>query len=290
MADVPSDPKQLVDPDTLVLAHYEGDEEADERVDWESLRAAIASATGKNVTTQPYVNSADEIAEIKAGKIHLVALHAADVPYLVNNAGYNPVAVLGTMAGANGNHLVIAAHVKNPIKSLADLRGKKLTCTRPDSITGYRAAIAVLAQEAGMRPDVDYTVHFSLGQKRSIRGLIEGQFAVAALSADKLQSMLDDGEISKSDYRVIYESQVIPRLTFGYSHKLKPELAAKITELALAFPNEGPAGEADAVAMRFYPIDYKQEFEFVRTIDNWFDPRFGQPPSTSMVPEPGRSP
>ena len=211
------------------------------------------------------------------------------MPYLVNNAGYNPVAVSGTMAEHNGNHLVIAAHVKNPIKSLADLRGKKLTCTRPDSITGYRAAIAVLAQEAGMRPDVDYTVHFSLGQKRWIRGLIEGQFAVAALSADKLQSMLDDGEISKSDYRVIYESQVIPRLTFGYSHKLKPEFINH-PELALAFPNEGPAGEADAVAMRFYPIDYKQEFEFVRTIDNWFDPRFGQPPSTSMVPEPGRSP
>ena len=62
MANAPSDPKQLVDPDTLVLAHYEGDEEADEHIDWESLRAAIASATGKNVTTQPYVNSADGIA------------------------------------------------------------------------------------------------------------------------------------------------------------------------------------------------------------------------------------
>ena len=26
--------------------------------------------------------------------------------------------------------------------------------------------------------------------------------------------------------------------------------------------------------MRFFPVDYKKDFEFVRTIDNSFDPRF----------------
>ncbi len=287
VADPPSDPAELVDPETLALAHYEGDDDDEERVDWESFKAALAKATGKTVETQPYVNSADEIADVKAGKIQLVALHAADVPYLVNNAGFVPMAVLGTSDGANGNHLVIATGAKGKISSLTDLRGKQLTCTRPDSITGYRAAIAILAQDAGMRPNVDYDVHFSLGQKRSIRGLIDGQYTVAALSADKLRGMLDEGEISASDYRVIYESQVIPRLTFGYSHKLQPELAAKITAAALAFDNAGAAAdEASARPMRFFPLDYKQEFAFVRTIDNCFDPRFGQHATASLTPEP----
>jgi phosphonate transport system substrate-binding protein len=287
IADPPSDPAQLVDPETLVIAHYDGDDDDGERVDWKALGEAITAATGRQVTMRPYVNSADEVADVRAAKIHLVALHAADVPYVVNNAGFVPVAVLGTAGAASGNHLVLAVHPKSKIKSLADVRGSRLTCTRPDSITGYRAAIAVLAQEEGMRPNVDYDVHFSLGQKRSIGGLLEAKHAIAALSADKLQEMVRAGEIKEGDYRVIYESQVIPRLTFGYSHKLEPELAAKITQALLAFDNSGAASdEGGSSPMRFIPMDYQKEFKFVRAIDSSFDPRFGEPVTASPAPEP----
>jgi ABC-type phosphate/phosphonate transport system substrate-binding protein len=124
---------------------------------------------------------------------------------------------------------------------------------------------------------VDYHIHFSHGQKRSIRGLVEGDFVVAALSDDKLQSMLKDGEIEKSDIRLIYESQIIPRLTIGYSHRLHPLLAAKITAAIVEFKNEGAAAaESSDAPMSFVAIDYKKDFEFVRKIDDSFDPRIGQ--------------
>jgi phosphonate transport system substrate-binding protein len=277
VADPPPDAAELVDPGTLVVAYYEGDDEDDPRVDWSAFQNHLAQATGKEVTVQPYINSADQVAAIKSGGLHVVALHAADVPYLVNNTGLVPFAVLGTDQGASGNHLAIAVSAKSDIKSLADLRGRKLTCTRPDSITGYRSAIAVLSWEAGLRPNVDYHIHFSHGQKRSIRGLVEGDFVVAALSDDKLQSMLKDGEIEKSDIRLIYESQIIPRLTIGYSHRLHPLLAAKITAAIVEFKNEGAAAaESSDAPMSFVAIDYKKDFEFVRKIDDSFDPRIGQ--------------
>lgn len=277
VADTPSDPEKLIDPETLVIAHYEGDDDDDERVDWEGFEKYLGEATGKQVVSQPYLNSADEVAAVKAGKIQIVALHAADTPYLVNNAGFVPVAVLGTEKGASGNHLVVAVGPQSDIRSLADVAGHRLTCTRPDSITGYRSAIAILSHEAGLRPGVDYGIHFSFGQKRSIRGLVEGKFEVASLSADKIASLTATGDLKKSDYKVIYESQVIPRLTFGHVHNLKPELAEQISRCALDFDNAGASTmESGNRPMRFFPIDYRKDFAFVRKIDDSFDPRIGQ--------------
>jgi len=181
---------------------------------------------------------------------------------------------LGTESGANGNHLVIAAGPRNKIRTLSDLRGHKLTCTRPDSITGYRAAIAVLSQEAGMRPDVDYSINFSHGQKRSLGGLLAGNFEVAALSDDKIQQLVKAEELKPADLRVIYDSQVIPRLTLGHAHQLDDPLADKIKSATLAFENQqGPVDELSGKPLRFMPADYRKDFEFVRRIDDCFDPR-----------------
>ena len=285
LADPPTDPAQWLDPDTLIVAHYE-DAEADEQaVNWQDFQAHLAAATGKRVVCEEYLNSADEIAAVKSGATQIVALHAADTPYIVNNAGFIPFAVLGTEAGAHGNRLDIAVRTNSKILKLADLRGHKLTCTRPDSITGYRAAIAVLAQEAGLRPDVDYFTLFSHGQKRSVMGLVGGDFEVAALSDDKVRSLLNDGSIESDDYRVIYQSQVIPRLTIGYGYRLKPELAAKVTAAALAFENlKGAPDESTSKPLRFFAIDYQKDFEFVRKIDDSFDPRFNKGPKSKLGP------
>ncbi len=174
LADPPSDPQKWLDPDTLVLAHYIDADAETQIVAWEDFASHLAQATGKTITLQEYRNTADDVEAVKTGSIQLVALHAADTPYVVNNAGFVPVGVLGSAAGAHGNRLDIAVPEQSAIKSLADLRNRTLTCTAPDSITGYRAAIAVLAQDTGMRPDVDYSLNFSHGQKRSIVGLVGG--------------------------------------------------------------------------------------------------------------------
>src|SRR5579863_4060219 len=213
LPDAPRDPKDLLEPDTLVLAHYQDADADTQLVDWDGLVARLGEATGKKIVAQEYLNSADDVAALKTGTIHIVALHAADAPYVVNNAGFVPVAVLGSEDGAHGNHLDIAVSAKSKVKELVDLRGHTLTCTTPDSITGYRAAIAVLAQTTGMRPDVDYNIDFSFGQRKSVLGVAAGDFEVAALSDDKLQSMLKKGDVEPAAYRLIYESEVVPRLT-----------------------------------------------------------------------------
>ena len=89
LADPPSNRKDLLDPDTLVLAHYIDADVDKQLVDWEALQADLAQATGKTVLLQEYLNTADDVAAVKAGAIQIVALHAADAPYVVNNAGFD---------------------------------------------------------------------------------------------------------------------------------------------------------------------------------------------------------
>src|SRR5262249_32667023 len=154
-----------------------------------------------------------------------------------------PFGVLGSDAGASGNRLDIAVPANSKIQKLEELAGHQLTCTRPDSITGYRAAVAVLMNEASMRPYVDYSINWSFGQSESIRGLVDGSIPVAALSEEKVQSLIKKDRLKQSDLRVVFQSQVIPHLTIGYVHNLQPALAEKLSAAVFSFENN--QGTAD---------------------------------------------
>jgi phosphonate transport system substrate-binding protein len=269
LADPPTSSDQLVDPDSIVIARLSNSDEIPGK-SWAEFDKHLAEATGKKVTDIIYTGSADQLARFSNGKITLAAVHPADAPFIVNNYGFQPFAVLGTDAGANGNHLDVIVPAGSSIASLADLKGHSLACTAPSSITGYRAAVAVLMQDDQLRPNVDYYVLWSMGQKKSIKGIADkpAKYEAAAVSDDKLQSLIDDGDIDKSQYKVIYQSDVIPRTTIGYFYNLKPELAAKIRQATLDF--NSPAAKD---TLRFLPSDYQKDFQFLRTIDDSFDPR-----------------
>jgi len=284
LADAPSDADKLLNPDTIVLSYGEDSDLEIQPVNWDGFQKHLSEVTGKKVVGQKYNNTVEDVAAIKEGRVHVVALHAADAPYLVNNAGLIPIAVLGTGEGAVGNHLDLAVAKDTDIKTLADLRGRTLTCTQPTSITGHRAAIAVLLEEAKLRPDVDYFVNYSLGQTKSITGLAEGEYKAVALSDDKLQSLIKAGRVKPSDYRIIYESQIIPRFAIGYVYNLSPDLAAKVSDAILGFKNEAAIeDEATGQPMRFFAADYKKDFEFIRKIDECFDPRLGSKKSKAKA-------
>ena len=218
---------------------------------------------------ETYTNSPTQVVEIGSGKVTLLALHAADAPFLVNNYGFQPVAVLGRGAEINGHRLDLIVPANSALASPSDLRGHRLVCTVPSSITGYRAAIAYLMRDCGLRPNVDYEIIWSTSQKRSITGIIEKKFEMAAVSDDKVNSMLAQGQIQSSQYKIVFQSQVIPRTVIGYFYNLDPALADQLRKAIL------PTSATTAPdVLEFMPIDYKRDFQFVREIDDAFDPRF----------------
>jgi phosphonate transport system substrate-binding protein len=277
LADAPASPNQIADPPVLVLAHLESSDAENPSIPWNQLEAHLTEVTGRKVVDQDFDNSADQLADAAAGKITLVALHAADTPFLVNHYGFQPAAVLGDQSGANGNHLDLIVPANSSISNAADLRGHTLVCTVPSSITGYRAAVALLMRNESLRPNVDYSVIWSLGQTRSIQGVAKREYEAAAVSNDKLQSLVQSGKVDAKSYRVIYQSDVIPRTTIGWFYNLKPELAEQVRQAILSFVPKGQdaadTADTSGEALHFIAIDYKKNFQIVRQIDDCFDPR-----------------
>jgi phosphonate transport system substrate-binding protein len=133
----------------------------------------------------------------------------------VNNVGFVPIAVAGDEHGPDGHRLNIIVNANSPMQVVSDIRGQVLECSQPLSITGYRAPLAYLSKMQGLQAGQDYQVTFSGTPSQSIRDIVNGATAAAAVSNDKLISMKGTGEISPKDYRVLYESEVIPRFAMG---------------------------------------------------------------------------
>jgi len=275
LADSPKDASKLVDPPKLVVGHLEPSDPDSPQFDWKEFDENLARVTGKPVSDIVVENGPSEINNIKAGRITIMALHGVDAPFLVNNCGFQPVAVLGTDSGIWGNRLDLIVSVDSSISDPSEVKGKTLTCTDSRSIVGYRAAIVLLMQNQGLRPNVDYYLAWSLGQTESIDGVAHGNYEIAAVSDEKLRSLLhskkDEKRITESQYKMIYQSDVFPRTTLGYFYNLKPELASKIRDAVLSF--KPSASDSDDKPMHFIPVDYKKDFALVREIDDRFDPR-----------------
>jgi phosphonate transport system substrate-binding protein len=289
LADAPTDPAKLVDPSAMVVGHLEQkDSDADPDIAWPEFDKHLSEALGRPVTDIVVDNGPSQIDKIKTGQITVMALHAADAPFLVNNCGYHPVAVLGTDSGAAGNRLDLIVPADSKLAHPSDLKGRTLTCTGPLSIVGYRAAIALLLQNEGLRPNVDYLISWSLGQNESIAGIAQGTYEAAAVSDDKLRKCLAKGtvkittgqggasttskvQVTASSYHMIFQSDVFPRTTIGYFYNLKPETAAKLRDAILSY--KPTAADEDDTPMHFIPVDYKKDFALIRDIDDRFDPR-----------------
>ena len=275
LAAAPKESAKWIDPAKLVIAHLKDSDADSPDVDWAKFDEHLSQVTGKPVSDLEVENGPSEIDNIKSGQITLMALHGVDAPFLVNNCGFHPVAVLGDDHGIWGNRLDLIVPTNSAITKPADLKGKTLTCTGPRSIVGYRAAIVLLMQNEKLRPNVDYFIDWTQSQTESIQGVTKGTFEIAAVSDEKLHSLIESKKqskkISASQYHLVYQSDVFPRTTIGYFYNLNPALAAKVQDAILSY--KPFATQDDDAPMHFLKVDYKKDFSLVREIDDRFDPR-----------------
>ena len=77
------------------------------------------------------------------------------------------------------------------------------------------------------------------------------------------------GKISQGQFRSIYKSESFPSAGFGYSHKLKPELAEKIRTAILGFNFAGTSVEKHFPGrVKFIPVNFKEDWALIRQFDN----------------------
>jgi phosphonate transport system substrate-binding protein len=272
VADRPADPSQLVDPETLVFSYIATDDPKEAEATWKPLMDHLAAATGKEVTYFSEAHDADgQIKALQAGKLHITGFNTGNVPAAVNLAGFVPLCVMADPDGSYSYEMEIIVPADSPIKIPADLKGHVMTFTDLGSNSGFKAPLVLLRNEFQLEAGIDYDVNVSFGHEKSIEGIAKKKYDAAAVANEILKRAISRGLIQESQFRSIYKSEGFPPACIGTVYNLKPELSEKIRAVLLGFdwkgtPLEkvyGPAGRA-----RFVPITYKDQWSFVRQIDD----------------------
>jgi phosphonate transport system substrate-binding protein len=268
VADAPADPKQLVNPSTLIFAYTPVEDPAVYTRVWDGFIKHMEKVTGKRVVFFPVQSNAAEIEAMRSGRLHVAGVNTGANPIAVNCAGFVPFAIMGTKDGTFGYEMEIIVPADSPIKTPADLKGKKVAFTAPTSNSGFKAPSAILKADFNLEAQRDFEPVFSGKHDNSILGVVNKDYEAAAVANSVLNRMLDRKVFDKAKIRSIYKSQTFPTSGYGTAHNLEPKLVEKIKEAFFKFPWEGSALAAEFKKEgKFIPIEYRKDWAVLRKID-----------------------
>jgi len=257
VADAPSDPKLLVNPSTLIFAYTPVEDPAVYTKVWDGFIKHLEKVTGKKVVFFPVQSNAAEIEAMRSGRLHIAGFNTGSNPIAVNCAGFVPFAIMAGKDGAFGYEMEIIVPADSPIKTPADIKGKKLAFTSPTSNSGFKAPSALLASEFKLEAKRDYEPVFSGKHDNS-----------AAIANEVMFRMFERKVVDKAKIRTIYKSETFPTTGYGVAHNLDPKLVEKIKEGFFTFNWEGSALQAEFKGNdKFAPITYKKDWSVIRKID-----------------------
>ena len=272
IADAPTDPKDWLDPSTLVFSYTPVEDPAVYAEVWKEFIAHSAKETGKKVQFFPVQSNAAQLEAMRAGRLHVAGFNTGSNPLAVNCAGFVPFAMMASNDDRYGYEMEILTYPGSGIEKVEDIKGKKLAFTSETSNSGYKAPSALLKQEFKMEAGTDFEPVFSGKHDNSILGVANKDYPAAAIANSVLSRMLERDVVKSEQLVSIYKSQSFPTTGYGYVYNLKPELAEKVKEAFFNFNWEGTglAKEFNPVEPpqeKFMPISYKEHWQVVRDID-----------------------
>jgi phosphonate transport system substrate-binding protein len=268
VADTPTDAKQLVDPSTIIFSYTPVEDPAVYSKVWDGFIKHMEAVTGRKVAFFPVQSNAAQLEAMRSGRLHVAGVNTGGNPIAVNCAGFVPFAIMAGKDGTFGYEMEIIVPADSPIKTPADLKGKKLAFTSPTSNSGFKAPSAILKADFNLEAKRDFEPVFSGKHDNSILGVANKDYDAAAIANEVMHRMVERKVVDPTKIRTIYKSETFPTTGYGYVYNLDPKLVAKIKEAFFTFPWEGSALKAEFKEEdRFVPITYKKDWSVIRKID-----------------------
>jgi len=270
LADTPTDPSKLLDPDTLVFAYTPVEDPAVYKTAWSDFLTHMEKVTGKKVLFFPVQSNAAQIEAMRSGRLHIAGFNTGSNPLAVNCAGFNPFTIMASKDGNFGYEMEIITYPGSGIEKVEDIKGKQLAFTTQTSNSGFKAPSAILKADFDMIPDRDFEPAFSGKHDNSILGVANKDYKAASIANSVLSRMISRDVIKADQVKSIYKSQTFPTTGFGTVYNLKPELKAKVREAFFSFEWAGTSLEEEFSKSnegQFLEMTYKEFWEVIRKID-----------------------
>ncbi len=265
VADVPTDPARIRDPSTLVFAYTPVEDPALYAQQFRPLLEHLTQCTGRRTVYFQVTSNAAQVEAMRSGRLHIAGFSTGPTAFAVNLAGAVPFALKGNAEQFEAYRVVVVVRANSDLRTIADLRGRRVAHTSATSNSGNLAPRAFFPA-LGVTPDTDYRVIYSGGHDRSVMGVNAGDFDAAPVASDVFNRMIARGQVRAENFRVIWQSDPFPTSSFALAHDLRPELAQRIRQCFLdyRFP---PQLQRDLGGNdRFWPANYLEHWAPVRAV------------------------
>ena len=269
VADLPLDPKDWVDPKTIIFTYTPVEDPAVYANIWQKFVEHLEKHTERKVVFFPVESNAAQLEAMRSGRLHVAGFNTGSNPIAVSCAGFVPFAMHAKNDGSYGYEMEIIVKDDSPIQSPSEIKGKTLAFTSPTSNSGFKAPSAILKGEFDLIAERDFTPTFSGKHDNSILGVYNGDYEIASVANSVLQRMERRGVIEKGKIRAVYRSPTFPTTGYGHAHNLHPELAAKIKTAFFTweFGSDPLYKKEFAKADRFIGIRHMNDWAVIRQID-----------------------
>lgn len=144
------------------------------------------------------------------------------------------------MAGYTG---LLITQANSDIKSIDDIKGKTFCFTDPNSTSGYLVPNVLFARDLKVDPNKHFSkVSFSGAHGNSILAVKNGKIEVAATNDIDLNRMIEKGQASMDDFKILWKSELIPGAPMAARKDMPTSLKAAFTGAMMMF-NELPGGK-----------------------------------------------
>ncbi len=266
LADAPDDKTQWLDPDPIMLADVPGTDMYTHAATAAPFLQHLEKILKRKVSYFAARDYSDLLTAFKANKVHLLNINTGSVEQEVHCNGFIPIAQpIDASGNVAGYQMEIIVPATSPIKSIRDLKGRKVTFVDEKSASGYKVPRIILAREFGMEAGKDYTFEFSGRQDNSIMGAANGVYDAVTVASSARHILLRDKLIDAAVLRIIYVSKTFPHSPWGVSYRLNPELAKRLQDAIVSY-----AGPEDVLqnGARFKAANYKTDWAYMRELSS----------------------
>ena len=233
-----------------------GENEADRLRNFQCLVDQLPEAIGvKEVKLFPAADYDGTIQGLLGGTLDYAELGASGYAkvYLTDPDAVDPVLTTVQTDGATGYYSIMLARKDSGIKTLEDMKGKKLGFADPDSTSGYLVPSVALPAQIGAKVD-DYfaSTGFGGGHENNVLEMLKGTFDGAVTwssgvgdyadgyTSGNIRKMVDKGLLDMNDVVEVWRSPLIPNGPIVVSNKLDKDVRAKFISWMKALPESDP--------------------------------------------------
>ena len=187
------------------------------------------------------VDTQDFEGRFKAGEFTFT--HTNSILYIMLKHDYDLQLLAAEKRGQFGSRTAGAIVVRrdSPIKTLQDLKGKRMIFGPQMAPTGYMAQYDLMLK-AGLDPERDLGFSTipqgSFKHEKLVYGVYLGAFDAAAAPVLDLEVMTREGKIAADDFRILAQSEPIPYCTFGAGKTVDAALVEKFRKALLELTPE----------------------------------------------------